>query len=159
MPRKSKLDIAETIRKMEAAGELAAEADALLQAEKDPMKALIALNEALDNWEESGVSAFIKDNPKYSKFVKDMSRQLTAEIYIVMRHTISQLHKKLQEAEGYVQPKELSAILGELGRQLAVFQKIEETQLSTPSETELDKQIRELEKELGAFNGGNSHTG
>lgn len=156
--KQTKIDIADAVRRMEKAGELAIEAEILAAAKDDPLKAIIELNKAVEEWEKSEPSSLIQDNPKFVKFVKQMSRQLTTEIYVVMRHTISQLYRKLQEADRYIQPKELSSILNELGRQVAVLQKVDETQLSVPSETELDKQIRELEKELGAASGGTRYS-
>jgi hypothetical protein len=154
---KRNLDIAEAIRRMDQAGELSAEAEALAAAE-DPIKAIHILSEAMENWEESGVSDLIKDNPKYVRFVQDMSRQLTAEMYTVMKYTISLLYQKLQTSETYIQPKELSSILNELSKQIAIMQKVEESNPAM-NETDVDKQIKQIEEELDKFNERNRNSG
>jgi len=157
MAAKKKLDLASVIRDMERSSEKAAEAEALIAA-RDPMKAIQTLNEALDAWQKSGPNELAKNDLDYIKFVKHISRQTTMEVFVVMRRALELLSAKLQESGEFIQPRELSSIMAELGRQISVFNKLEGERYSPPDESDLDKQISELTKELdlGSRTSGNA---
>jgi hypothetical protein len=151
MPRgRPKLPIADHIRVIERLQEESAETQ-VEAAMKNPAVTAQRLDELLREWRQKGPDTFLLNDPEYVKFRNDISRQLMAEFFVAIKLANKLLVEKLQTGGEFVLPKELSAIIRDLGSEI---KHLNDTITQPPGEmigkssVELDAKIAQLEKEL-----------
>jgi hypothetical protein len=147
MPKK-KLTLADTVAEMAAIQQKAATAKQIMDLD-DPVTALVELNEAVDNWRKKGPPDFVLKDPEYMKFIKNSCREISADILVALKETIKALHTKIQQVGLICDPRDLSSIVGELGRQLKVLKELDKENELPESNEELDKELAKMREELG----------
>jgi hypothetical protein len=90
----------------------------------------------------------LKD-PEYMKFIKNSCREISADILVALKETIKALHTKIQQVGLICDPRDLSSIVGELGRQLKVLKELDKENELPESNEELDKELAKMREELG----------
>jgi hypothetical protein len=146
MPRRKRLDISKAIGKLETAETRAAEATAAL-ADKDPLRAALKIEEALERWQQDGPAEYTRDDKAFGSFVRYSARQLLGEVLTTLRESNKLLYKKLQ-SDPDMSTKEMAEIAGHASRVASILQKLEKDQPALPTASELDEEIAALEARL-----------
>lgn len=154
MAKTSKLPITEIMEHMNAAEENVKDAHELaMSAESfDALKTAAELSDMIEKWQREGPSRVAGDLSLYSQFLTEITRQMSAESLVIMRKILLMLHQKIEESQTYIQPKELSSILHEVGRYLAMMTKYDSAyakpQISKEDLEKVELEIAELEQSL-----------
>ncbi len=149
MGAKKRLTLADAVAQMESIKQKAVQAKDDMDQLDDRLVAIIKLNEAVEEWRKHGPPDFVLNDPEYMKFIKTSCREISADILTTLKKAIETLHYKLQQVGEVCDPKDLSSIVGELGRQLKVMKEMESEQKLPDSENKLDEEIAKLRQELG----------
>lgn len=159
MARPKRTTLADAVAEMEAIKQRAVAAKNDIENIDDPIIAAVKLSDAIEEWRQKGAPDFVTKDPEYMRFIKTACREISTDILVTLKAAVEALHTKLQQVGLMIDPKDLSNIVGELGRQLKVMKDMESDQELPDNEGKLDDEIKKLRAELGIMDDETPTTG